>query len=59
MSQASVPANTFIDKDGDVIVFIPVEHWDSFWATLDRVAEDCPTLKKLLTEPAVFDKEDG
>lgn len=52
-----IPPNTYIDEDGRAIFLIPGEHWDEFLAALDRVAEDCPALKKLLTEPTVFDKE--
>ncbi len=34
---------------------LPAQDWDAFWAALDAPPRDIPALRKLLTEPSLFD----
>lgn len=44
------------EKSPDRRVFVLNEkQWEAFQAVLDRPVKDKPRLKKLLTEPGVFD----
>jgi Protein of unknown function DUF104/Protein of unknown function (DUF1778) len=43
-------------ESADLVAFtLPPEDWQSFCAALDAPARDIPELRRLLTEPGVFD----
>jgi uncharacterized protein (DUF1778 family) len=41
---------------GDPFPVLPAEQWRAFNAALDAPAKEIPALRRLLTEPSVFEK---